>query len=327
MNSLMRSKFKLLDLILDECVKVKAGERFLVISDTYVRSKLIGEAVADAASTRSADVAMIIMPPRTRSGHEPPDAVAEAMKASDVVFTVAETYIIDHTNARKQATEAGVRFFETLASLSEDYFDRAITIDDLRTLREKSERLAKKLTRATKARITTPFGTNLEMSLEGRNGIPIHPLSGAAIGTVPDYSEAAIAPVEGTSNGVVVVDSSIQGWNYILRRPIHFNVKNGRVSEVSGDTVEASEFKKIVFLDENSANCAAELGIGTSHTIPTLQGIMWDYAQAGTVHIAVGRNNDIGGGTWSRVHNDVLMTQPTVEIDGEKVVENGTLKI
>ena len=46
---------------------------------------------------------------------------------------------------------------------------------------------------------------------------------------------------------------------------------------------------------------------------------------AGNVHIAVGRNSDIGGQTWSGVHHDGLMNYPTVELDGEVVVRDGEM--
>jgi len=79
---------------------------------------------------------------------------------------------------------------------------------------------------------------------------------------------------------------------------------------------------------KNANNCAAELGIGTSHTISKhLTGSVWEYALLGTVHIAVGRNNDIGGNTWSHIHKDILMTKPTVELDGKKILESGKLLI
>jgi len=48
-------------------------------------------------------------------------------------------------------------------------------------------------------------------------------------------------------------------------------------------------------------------------------------AWAGTIHIALGRNNDMGGRTWSRIHADGLMDKPTVELDGEVVVNSGIL--
>ena len=77
-------------------------------------------------------------------------------------------------------------------------------------------------------------------------------------------------------------------------------------------------------MDENASNCAAELGIGTSHTMPAdLKGVIWDYGRAGTIHIAAGRNNDIGGITHSLFHKDLLLTKSTVFLDDICVLKNG----
>jgi leucyl aminopeptidase (aminopeptidase T) len=110
--------------------------------------------------------------------------------------------------------------------------------------------------------------------------------------------------------------------------PISFEIKKGRVlpETVTSDVSEEAErFKQIILADENANNCAAELGIGTTHTgAMILRGdFMRDYGMLGNVHIAVGRNNDIGGETLSKVHTDVLMTRATVILDDVCIVEKG----
>jgi hypothetical protein len=65
----------------------------------------------------------------------------------------------------------------------------------------------------------------------------------------------------------VVVDSFVQGWKYMLRKPFRFEVKKGRtqVESVSSDIpAEAERFKKLITMDDMANNCAAELGIGTA---------------------------------------------------------------
>ena len=68
--------------------------------------------------------------------------------------------------------------------------------------------------------------------------------------------------------------------------------------------------------------------MGTSHTIAEdFSATVFDNGKLGRVHIAVGRNNTIGGQTFSKIHNDVLITRPTVELDGERVLENGVVSL
>jgi leucyl aminopeptidase (aminopeptidase T) len=127
-----------------------------------------------------------------------------------------------------------------------------------------------------------------------------------------------------------VIDSSVQGWGYTLKKPIRAEVKKGRVQveTVTSEVMEEAErLKRTLLLDEN-ANNFAELGLGISHLTPkALTGAVRDYGVEGTTHIACGRNIDVGGQTWSTVHQDMLMTEATVRLDDRCVIENGELRI
>jgi len=197
---------------------------------------------------------------------------------------------------------------------------------DYNLISERTEHLAQMLTEANTAKVTTPLGTNITMSLHGREGLALHPM-GRVIGVLPDQAEAPISPVEGTTEGTIVVNLSILGWDYLLREPLRYTVKSGRVTDISGDAKEVDRIQKIYATDEN-ANNIAELGIGTSHIIPgEVHGTRRDAARSGTVHIGIGRNNDIGGKLWSAIHLDSLMDQVTIELDGHCVLRDGVLLI
>jgi leucyl aminopeptidase (aminopeptidase T) len=319
-------------MMLKEVVKIQPGQKLLVITDTYARSKAFAHTVTEVANSMGVPSVLIMMEPITLVGQEPPPCVAAAMKAVDVILEFAERHTIIHSNARKEATAAGAKHFILNTEASEDRLRTPIPLEDLNRIKTQTEKLARIMTRANTARVTTSWGTDITMSLERRKALPIHPLSDTGFGGLQDYAEAAISPVEGTTEGLVVVDASVRGWGYVLRSPISFKVKKGKaqVETVLSDVAEEAErFKKIILLDQNASNCAAELGLGTSHTVPRiLQGdSMCDYAMAGNVHIAVGRNNDIGGETWSQIHIDVLMTRATVKLDDVGVIENGELKL
>ncbi len=323
----MFGRMKVLELIVKICMEVKPGQQVLIITDDYARSIKISQQVAELCDLEGAEPVIAIMEPRTHYGHEPPRAITEAMQVVDMIFYVAETYDITHTDAAKRAREKGIKSVLSIAHISEDYFQREITIDDLNTIKERTERLADIASRAEEARIISPHGTDIGLSLKGREGLPLHPLSEGALIVVPDYAEVAISPVEGSTDGVLVVDASVQGWNFLLREPLKLTIKSGRITEVSGPGEYVERLKKSLATDENASNCAAELGIGTSHTIPKeLMGGVWDYGMSGTIHIAAGRNNDIGGETFSQIHIDFLLTSATVWFDDLCVLENGELK-
>jgi leucyl aminopeptidase (aminopeptidase T) len=303
--------------------KVKAGERVLVLTDDGPCPMEMGRVVMEVASSMGAEAILLTMKSKEMPGYEPPHAVAVAMKSVNTLFMIFGGVGIEHTNARNEATAAGVRIY-CMAEVPHDRFQHEVTGADLEQIKERTERLAEKLTKARRVRVTTPSGTDLVMSLEGRKGLGIHPLWGEGLGTIPDYAEAAVAPVEGTAEGTMVIDIWVSGWGYPLKEAIKCVVKAGRVVEIGGDD-DAERYRRLVATDENASN-VAELGIGTSHTIERKYlTTRIGGGTAGYVHIAIGRNNDIGGQTWSRVHVDGLLNRPTVVLDGEIVVKEGSL--
>lgn len=309
-------------LIVEMCARVKPGEKVLVIADDEAFTTQMGRIVMDVANSVGAEAVLAVVKPREIAGHEPPQAIAMAMRTVNAVININNRFGIGHTNARKEATAAGIRVYQ-MTQVPEDYFKREITRADIEQIKERTEKLARKLTQARRAQVTAPAGTDITMSLEGRQGLALHPLA-EVLGSLPDYGEAAISPVEGTAEGTIVVDIGAIGWGYVLRESIKCVVNSGRVVDISGGE-DAEKLRRVVAADENSANIA-ELGLGTSHTIPRVyRATRRDGGTAGYVHIAIGRNNDIGGQTWSKVHQDWLMNRPTVELDGEVVVRDGIL--
>jgi len=227
-----------------------------------------------------------------------------------------------------EASAAGAKYFLTSTGISEDYLHKKMTIADLETIRDLTNQLAERLSQASIVKVTTPFGTDVSMDIEGRSGLSLHPLHDAAVSMLPDYAEAAVSPNEGTTQGYVVVDAAVQEWGYILREPLRIVVTHGRIESVEGGNADVKRFKEMIAKDENAGNFAAELGIGTSHTISGgITGSVWDFARKETVHMAVGRNNDIGGATLSQIHKDLLMTKPTIKLDGKIVLKNGSIII
>ena len=316
---------KNLELFLDKIMQIKPGQKLLIITDTYARPMRLGHLMMELACDRQIETVMSVMEPRAHQGHEPPKAIAKAMLDVDVIFEVAEAVDCTHTTARKNASEAGVKYFLTVTLGSEDDIKRKVTLDDLEMMRDRTTGLADKLQKAKVVRVTTPFGTDLSMNIAGRSGLPIYPSKDAPISMLPDYAEVAISPNEGTSEGVIVVDAGVREWGYLfLREPLHITVAKGRIETVRGAPKDVDRFEEMLAKDQGAKNCAAELGIGTSHTVSkNISGNPFDYALLGTVHIGVGRNNDIGGATFSQIHTDVLVTKPTIVLDGEKIMEQG----
>ncbi len=110
-------------LIIETCAKVKPGETVLLIADDETFPLKMGKLAMDAVSAIGAEPVMAVIKPREIGGHEPPLAVAVAMRSVNVAIHFTNRHGIGHTDARKDATAAGVRVY-VMVEAPEDYFNR-----------------------------------------------------------------------------------------------------------------------------------------------------------------------------------------------------------
>lgn len=303
--------------------RVKKGEKVLITTDFEKMS--IARSLATAVYEVGAEPIIMVLPPRPAHGVDPPPGVAEAMKASDVVFQpVAKS--IAHTSATRQTRERGGRVI-VMAEFSEEMMISGGMEADFESQRPLCEKMCQLLTEAKQAQVLHELGTDITMSLEGRKGRALTGLATEKGGyAAPPNIEASIAPVEGTANGTIVVNGSISGIG-LLRSLVTIKVKDGKAIYIEGGE-EAQMLKQIL----ESANDPlvyniGELGIGFNPQAK-LKGLMLeDEGSFGAIHIALGSNADFGGLTRASRHIDNIIREATLILDGKMVLEKGQFKI
>lgn len=308
--------------ILETCLGVQGGEEVLIVTDEPLRE--IGELLWQAAKDLQADAAIVEIVPRESNGAEPPAMVAEAMRKAAVVLAPTSKSL-SHTAARKAANEAGARIF-TLPGILPDSLERALQ-GNYERIAKISNKVAEVLTNGERVRVTTPAGTDITMDIQGRQG---HPDTGIVRepGLFSNFpaGEAFIAPVEGTANGVFVVDGSMSGAGILDKDPITFNVKDGYVTDITGGA-GARQIVELIKPFGQPARNIAELGIGTNDQAELCGSPLEDEKVLGTVHIAIGDNKTFGGKVAVPSHLDGIMLNPTIEVDGVILMEAGELKL
>ncbi len=311
--------------ILEACEVVRPDDTILIIADNEGRSIWLGQHTMDIVQSMGGNPSMIVINPPEMRGAEPPSAVSAAMKCVNTCIRITTKASLGHTTARKEATAAGMRYC-TFGNIPLEDIAAGVNAEDIRFIKNRTQTLADLLSSAREATITTPAGTNITLSISGRSGIALHPLSQIVSG-MPYYAEAAIAPVEGTAEGTIAVDVAFIDWDYVLLVPIRMKIKKGLVMDVTGPEQEIKRLENVFSSYKNARNIG-ELGIGTSHIIPMpIYGTRRDAARIGTAHFALGRNNDIGGQTWSEIHWDMVCNNAAVSLDGKIVLQNGQLVI
>jgi leucyl aminopeptidase (aminopeptidase T) len=304
-----------------DCMGLKPGEKTAVITDEPCR--VIGLALFNTAMGLGNETILIEIVPRKINGEEPPAAVAELMKQMDVVLCPTSKSLT-HTNARRAAKELGVRV-ATLPGINEEIFVRCMNADYNR-IAALTNRLCALLDETSVIRVTSPSGTDITMPKQGRKAIASHGLFHAKGegGNLPT-GEAYLAPVEGQSTGVVVVDGSFAGIGK-LSEPVTIRVKNGFAAEISGGA-QAREIEKMLDVYAPLSRNVAEFGIGTNERAIVSGAILEDEKILGTIHIAFGDNVSMGGSVNVRSHLDGIVRRPSVWFDDRMIMQEGNLLI
>lgn len=309
-------------IVVDTCAGIQPGEDVLVVSDWEVAD--VAERVAAAANERDANVTMTMMDPREYDGNEPEPSVAAAMLEADVIITPVHRSIT-HSSATAEAKEAGARVI-SMVKFTDEQLVHGGLYADYEGMRPHCEEMAKKFGDADEARITSPQGTDVTVGLEGRDG-NAHPGIAHESGefTALVHIEANISPVEGTTNGTVVFDGAIPNLDIgVLESPVTMEIEDGAVTSVDG----GKEAKRIADVwadhDDPAVYNIAQLAVGMNPECPEFNG--WfsnDHGRYGNVHFGIGTSSNLGGTTRAPVHFDAMMAEPTLELDGEVVLEDG----
>jgi len=303
----------------ETCMNIQPNETVLIVTDT---GKLkIAEAFAYASSSLGAETVISVMKPRERSGIEPPKAVAEAMKASHVVL-MPTSRSLSHTDARREATRHGARI-ASMPGITEDMMSIGGLTANYIELAKLTQKVGEILDKGKNVKITTPSGTNLTMNIEGRTttkdtGLYHKP---GDWGNLPS-GEACLAPVEGTTQGVLVIDS----MGKIVTKPLRIIVENGWARKFEGE--DAAQLESLLKTADENAYNIGELGVGTNPKARITGAVLEDEKVLGTVHIALGDNTSyVGGHTKSSIHLDGILFQPTVIVDDLTLMKNGKLLV
>ncbi len=306
--------------ILKTCLGIKKNEIVLIVTDD---SKLdVAAELEEAAKHLSKEVLLIKMKPRSHHAEEPPTAVAEAMKSSDVVIAPT-TMSLTHTDARKKACEAGARV-ATMPGITREMLREGALLADYSAVKKRTDKIARLLTKASEIKIKTYLGSDFSASLKGRKGIADSGIftKKGTFGNLP-AGEAFIAPVEGSSSGTLIFDGSFSSIG-MLKEPLRLQIEKGKVAGCEGGN--ADKMMQMLKKYKNASNIA-EIGIGTNEKARLIGNVLEDEKVFGTAHVALGDNHTFGGKTRAEIHLDGIIKKPNVWLDGRQIMREGELII
>jgi len=305
-----------------DCMGAKKNEKILVITDEIKRE--IGISLHENAVRLGFESLLVEMKSGKINGEEPSDIVADLMRKYNVVFCPTAKSLT-HTDARRSASAKGVRI-ATFPGITKEVMIRGMNAD-YKKISALTVKLQKILETGKEIRVTAPAGTDITFSIAGRKAYASKGLFHASgeSGNLPT-GEAFLAPVEGSSNGVFVVDGSMAGLGLIKNANIKIEVENGYATKITGGTL-AKKLKVMLDKVGKDARNIAEFGIGTNDSAKLSGVLLEDEKVMGTIHIALGNNVSMGGSVNVPIHLDGVVKKPTVWMDSKMLMKDGKLLV
>ncbi len=305
-----------------DCMGAQKGESILIVTDEFKNK--IGYSLFENAKKLGHESLYLEFKSRVMHGQEPPNQIAEMMKLFDIVLCPTEKSLT-HTNARRNASALGARI-ATFPGITEEIMIRGLNAD-YNKIAALTIKLQQILNDVNIVRVTASNGTDITLDITGRQALPSKGLfhKKGESGNLPT-GEAYIAPLEGKTNGVFVVDGSMSGVGVIDKKPITIQVENGFVTKISGG-VQAKKLEATLNKYGKFARNIAEFGIGTNDKARLSGVILEDEKVMGTIHIALGDNKSMGGNVDVPIHLDGIVKKPNVYFDGKMIMKNGKLLV
>ena len=308
----------------NQCAGVKPGENVVIACDT--NKMRLAEALAAAAYAVGGIPTITVFPPTGAHGAQVPEPVVGACARSDVFF-LPTTWSMTHTDARIEAIKNGARG-TTMCEVTEDCLCTGGILADY----EENDRLGRKLgaviDKGKKIRMTSSAGTDLtgeitERPVQYETGLFREPGQFAAL----PNSELNISPIEGTTEGVIVGNVRLMGFGILRDEPVSIEVKAGEVIRITGGKAADYLNETLKSFDDQKAYNLAEFAVGLNPFCRSYATNLEDLGKLGFGHHGIGSSYAIGGDVLAPCHIDVIYSEATLEIDGQVILDKGTVLV
>jgi leucyl aminopeptidase (aminopeptidase T) len=318
-------------LVVDTCLSVEDGDVVTIICDDEHQAE--AQAVAEVVVERGGWPVVMNNETQVRLGRAdvrfpmaPPTNLHRAMVGSDEVIIVTNLEWANrfaHVDAVKEVCAANGK----IASIEGGMGTWDLTVADIQKAMDRAREAMAVLEGKTRMHVTTPLGTDFEVSIAGRPSLEVTPIKrrGQMMGPVPLWAEVAFAAVEDFTHGTAVVDGVMLGIGLTgqVEEPIRWTLEGGRCVRIEGGA-EAERLRAAIDGVDN-ADVVGEFAFGVSDKAP--YGTPSEKGRAGTVHLALGDNHNAypGGQNVSSLHLDGVFLNATMQIvdDGTYILRDG----
>lgn len=256
------------------------------------------------------------------------DKHINALNSYDAIIGATE-YSIVTTRAAKRAIDNGSKFLSLPLSTSngKPMLGFEFMTVDIKRSKDLADKVMPYFNNAKEIKVVTDAGTDLTISMEGRNiglfnGDVTH--SG---GYSSSSIELYIPIVETSAEGVMVVDGSL-GYIGKVDEPTSVYINGGKITEIEQTSTGVRLERYIEGYKDDRVRFAGEFGLGLNDKSNCAGNCyIEDESALGTFHIGFGRNLALGGIHEASGHYDLVCYKPTIHVDGTLVMKEGTFLV
>jgi leucyl aminopeptidase (aminopeptidase T) len=301
------------------------GDAFLILADTATDPGL-AQACLAAGLRAGADTQLMIYK-RIAWGEAAyfGPIVLDAIRASRLILGFHSNFL--RTDAAREALAKGTRILSTEPWDMEEFLISGFLDVDYEAMIQNGEVVAKLWDATKECVVVSEEGTDIRFELAPRK-------STVSDGMLTEDGEldffpgvqVTVAPIEETINGKIVVDTAddVQG---ILRKPYTLQIEDGIITAVEGG-LEAVKLRRwMETRNDETIYRLCHFTIGLNPKAQITPNLMEGERILGCVDFGFGSQPQRLGGTvgLSPYHMDVLVTSPTVYLDGKVMSEKNTL--
>jgi len=229
------------------------------------------------------------------------------------------------TPGRARESEVTLTKFKnaTLSALDIDYEELA----------NRGRHIVEAVSNSTNVHITSDRGTDIKFQMKGRKWIiddgiiSKEDIEVGDVGLNLPCGEVFVCPIETSANGTAFFDVPTNYWGHKISG-LKLKFKEGKIVNFDAEHGKR-DFKAVMDSATGDKDRIAEFAIGLNPKAQFINDILVDEKVLGTIHIAIGDNKgpSYGGKNNSSIHWDLIMTYPTVTVDGKTIMKNGKLRI
>ena len=318
---------------IENCLRVKAGERSVVITDRQTLE--IGSALNSAIKTIGSETQFFVMEDFGERPIDFPQVIEDALSVADVSIYAAQGAKGELQTFRKpmlKAIEANrkLRHAHMIGITAQIMKDGMCS--DYKEIQRVSRLVYQEVRNAHTIRVVTQKGCDFaaEFSPELKWIISDGDITPGFWKNLPD-GEVFTAPA--SANGTVVIDGCLgdfftEKYGSVERTPVTIEVAEGRAARTSfrcDNEDLRRELATYIFENDQNSNRMGEFAIGTNIGLTKLiYNLLQDEKFPG-VHVAFGSPFPAKtGATWdSKAHVDGVIKNPSIYVDGEILMNNG----